>query len=31
MPQELLIDRGLLEQLRGEVQKLKMYKKMHEV
>ncbi|GMR36774.1 hypothetical protein PMAYCL1PPCAC_06969 [Pristionchus mayeri] len=31
MPQELLVDRGLLEQLRGEVQKLKMYKKMHEV
>lgn len=31
MPQELLIERGLLAQLREEVQKLKMFKKMHEV
>ncbi|GMT16922.1 hypothetical protein PFISCL1PPCAC_8219 [Pristionchus fissidentatus] len=31
MPQELLIDRAVMDQLRAEVQKLKMYKKMHEV
>ena len=31
VPQEALIDRFILDQLRGEVQKLKMYKKMHEV